>query len=223
MDICTNPLAFSYSKDGWHPVTALLEEMADSGPVQKLEDSVFYKFYQRYQPANMSHMAELFGSNVTFSPPPAILPWGGFTKKVMSTGGGELKKTSWLCGPLDEESIILNIDRSLNLYNKFKKDGYRPWGIFKSFIEGALLENNQGQKRFVVLHGKHRAAVLSFLGVEKLLVRYAPGSVRIIRESDVDNWFHVRNKRCSKEDALAYFHAYFKLTGTERADKMGLL
>jgi len=223
LDICMNSLGFSYDKNGWHPVSALLKELNSSGPIKNLEDCVFYKFYEKYQPVDMGHLVRSFYNNVTFSSPVAILPWGGFAKKTLQSGGGKLKKTSWLCGPLDEGSIRLNIKRAITLYNKMRNYGYNPWKINNSFIEGCFLENNKGEKRFIVMHGKHRAAVLSFLGFEKILVRYAPESVRIIKESNVKEWFYVKNKQCSIQDALAYFNAYFKLTGAERARELNLL
>ena len=223
LDICINSFGFSYSRNGWHPVSALLKEINICDQRKNLEDSVFYKFYERYRPENMGHLVRSFNSNVAFSPPVGILPWGGFAKKTLQSGGHELKKTSWLCGPLDEHSIRLNIKRSVTLYNRMRNCGYNPWRINNSFIEGCFLVNKRGEKRFIIMHGKHRAAVLSFLGFEKILARYAPESVRTIKETNVDDWFYVKTKQCSVQDALAYFHAYFKLTGAERAKELGLL
>lgn len=224
LDICVNPLGFSYGKNGWHPVIPLIREIAAAENISDdLENSVFYKFYEKYKPTDMLHLVSRFDPHVAFAPPMGVLPWGGFTKKARESGGSPLKKTSWLCGPLDIPSIKLNIERARQLYGNMKKNGYAPWRILNSFIEGCLLQDKRGEKRFIVLHGKHRAAVLAFLGAESVLATYAPEGARTIKEEDVKNWYYVKNEQCSIHDALAYFHAYFKLTGKERADELGLL
>ena len=85
------------------------------------------------------------------------------------------------------------------------------------------MERTNGELRFVITDGNHRCAALSMLGHEKAVMRYAPGSSRAVREADVDAWPAVREGRCSREDALAYFQAFFELDGRERASRLGLL
>lgn len=223
LDRCTNPLAFSYATQGWHPVTALLSENPTGHMRVPLEQSMFYRFFSVYQPKTMRDLPDQLGQHVNFAPPVGVLPWGGFTRRDASNGGTPLRKTSWLFGPLDDQSVRSNITRTFDVYASLKRSGYAPWRPFNSFIEGCFLERSNGDRMFVVMHGKHRAAVLRFLGFESVVVRCAPDSVRVIRERDVHNWYYVKSGACSPEDALAYFRAYFELSGRERAVKLGLV
>lgn len=223
LEICTNSFGFSYSQSGWHPIIALLREVDSNHQLLYSQDSVFFKYYEKYQPVDMLHLVNGLYSQVSFAPPLGILPWGGFSKETMRNGGSPLKNTSWLTGPLDNDSIRLNIKRSIDLLNNVKRYGYKPWMPQNSFVEGCFLEKEDGDKRFVVIHGKHRAAVLSYLGFDHIMVRYAPEAVKVIHENDVHTWFYVKNRKCSVDDALAYFNAYFELNGKERARNLGLL
>ena len=223
IDICINSLGFSYSRSGWHPIIAFLKEIDTNHNLLDSRDSVFFKFYNKYKPVDMAHLVKGFYPKVTFAPPLGIKPWGGFSKKEMTIGGWPLKNTSWLAGPLDDDSINLNIKRTIDLLNNIKEHGYKPWMPLNSFVEGCFLEKENGDKRFVVIHGKHRVAVLSYLGFNNILVRHAPEAVRVIRERDVHTWFYVKNKECSVDDAMAYFNAYFELNGKERALELRLL
>ncbi len=223
LDRCTNSLGFSYAVTGWHPVTALLRENPSGILTVPLQQSVFARFFPRYCPTSMRDLPDQLDEDVSFAPPVGVLPWGGFTRQEAVTGGTPLRETSWLFGPLDDQSIRLNMTRTFDVYASLKRSGYAPWRPFNSFIEGCFLERSNGDRMFVVMHGKHRAAVLRFLGFESVVVRCTPDSVRVIRERDVHNWYYVKSGECSREDALAYFRAYFELSGRERAVKLGLV
>jgi len=223
LDICINSFGFSYSQNGWHPVTAFLNEIAAEQSLVFSKESVFYKFYEMYRPINMLHLVEDNYPTVKFAPPVGINPWGGFSREEMRIGGKPLTETSWLCGPLDNNSIELNIKRTTDLLRSMSRYGYTPWFPTHSFVEGCFLEKENGDRRFVVIHGKHRVAVLSYLGFDNIFARYAPESEKVIKESQVHQWYYVQKNLCSVEDALAYFNAYFELNGKERVLSLGLL
>lgn len=70
-----------------------------------------------------------------------------------------------------------------------------------------------GKRRFVVLQGNHRMAVLSALGYKKITVRTNPGYLDYVRESDMNNWARVREGSCDIQTARAVFRLYFDETG----------
>ncbi len=219
ISICTNSFGFSYASDGWHPITALLKELY----VKNKEPDLFYKYFHSYQPTQSSHLPLLCGTNVNFSPEVLILPWGGFSRKTFLNGGTPLRKTSWLIGPLSEDDIALNINRTINVYKNIKSNGYRPWLPTNSFIQGVLLVKSNGDKRFVVTHGKHRVGVLSFLGYNTFKAQFDPNMFKIISENEISSWYYVKNGKCSQADAASYFNSFFILNGLERAREYNLL
>jgi len=105
-------------------------------------------------------------------------------------------------------------------------DSLRAWGytpaLFGSWPEIVLLERADGQRRAVVGQGLHRAVALSHLGHGSLTAMVTRDSMRVIRETEVERWHHVRSGRCPAEVALVIFHAFFELDGRERADVLGL-
>src|SRR5690606_39230012 len=102
---------------------------------------------------------------------------------------------------------------------KLRREGYRPWDYESGFISGVVLERGDGEFRFVVTDGTHRLAALSVSGEARVLMRTAAAP---IREQEVGQWPAVAAGLCSREDALAYFDAYFELDGRERAEALGL-
>ena len=49
-----------------------------------------------------------------------------------------------------------------------------------------------------------------------------PESIKVVHESDVEQWYYVRRGSCSPEEALKIFDAFFELDGSERAASLGL-
>jgi len=49
-----------------------------------------------------------------------------------------------------------------------------------------------------------------------------PESIKVVHESDVEQWYYVRRRLCSPEEALKIFDAFFELDGSERAASLGL-
>lgn len=221
-EICTNLLAFSFSMSGWHYLTAVLREYADH-PEVRYHQSVLRHFHDRYQPSDMS---TLVGDdpNITFRPPVGILPWGSFDVALSKTGGCPKDvRQSRQFGPTDIRGVKWDFSQIRHLYGHVKTEGYRPFGHESGFISGVFLCRNNGERRFVLLDGTHRCAILSFLGQAVVTMRYAPGCHREIREDDVEDWYYVKRGLCSVSDALAYFHAYFEHNGLERARRLGLI
>lgn len=223
IELCTNPMGFSFAPSGWNYLIEQLKQF-DRNPDVRAEDSLLYRFHQIYQPEDMSDMPVSAGAEVKFKPGLSIYPWGSFDVEKSKRGG--MVKDAYgtrFHGPSSLELIVGELSNLLSLYQYMKIHGYRPWYFRNAFIGGVFLELRNGQRKFVVLQGNHRTAVLAHLGKQKILTRYLKGYYRCIREADVNEWFYVRSGQCSNEDAVAYIRSFFTLDGTERARMMGFL
>ena len=103
-----------------------------------------------------------------------------------------------------EEKIQLEVIRLQSLKNSIKKNGYE--GKENDPIGGAVFIKGDEWKWFVE-GGQHRAAVVTALGFEKVLVHVR----RIVRREDVNVWPGVRNKIYSPQSALKLFDHMFDL------------
>jgi len=106
-------------------------------------------------------------------------------------------------------------------YNSLKRYGYQPWR--KGFIGGTFLNREDGEHRYIILQGNHRAAMLAHLGVKSILTAPVSGCSVQIDQQNVKEWEYVRTGRCSENDALVYFRAFFELTGYEQAERFGMV
>ncbi len=158
----TNIFACSFDSNGWHHIISTLNEY-NNNPDVPLPETTLYKYLKNYCPGNILGLA---GCNRDSSSIPLFYyPWGMSFRQ-----SGIIEKNVWqsrFCGPSSDEFIEEEYKRIIALYMNMKKAKYRPWRINNSFIGGTFLLRNNGQKRFVVLQGNHRMAVLSFLGMKK--------------------------------------------------------
>jgi len=217
LEICTNPMGFSFAQDGWHYLIEQLKQFDTNWDV-KVKDSVLYRFHQNYQPEDMSDLAVSAGIEASFRPGLSVYPWGSFNIEKSNKGG--LVKDPYrtrFYGPSTFELIEKDFLNLKSMYGYFKKHGYRPWYFRNAFIGGTFLERENGEKKYVVLQGNHRTAILAHLGHKKILTRYLKGYYRSINEKDIENWYYVKSGDCSLADAQAYFDCLFSLNGTERA------
>ena len=196
----------------------------DKGKKLEIKDSILYKFHERYLPKDMSNLPTSAGFDVSFKPGLSIYPWGSFNERKSMTGGTvkDAYRTRFY-GPSSFELIKKDFHNLLNLYEYMKVHGYRPWYFKNAFIGGTFLEREDGEKKFVVLQGNHRTAILAHLGYEQVRTRYLRGYYTCIREKDLNDWFYVKSGQCSIDDARVYFNTFFKLNGTERARTMDFL
>ena len=223
IETCSNHMGFSYGKDGWHYFIECLKEF-DQNKKLKPEDSILFRFYQRYQPTSTFNLVSHKGDGVKFRPPFGIYPWGTFTTESSKNGGSPRNRfTSRHVGPSDLNLVRSVTHNLLSLYENIKLGGYRPWDFKRAFVGGTFLKKENGESRYVMLQGNHRTAILAHLGYESILTRYLKGYDRFINEWDVRDWYYVKTGECSVDDALAYFNAYFEVDGVERAKRCGII
>lgn len=144
-------------------------------------------FYRRFTPANLAQMygidpIGLKGEGL----PPWELPWLYRTRSPPrgEAGLGPEHGTSFY-GPCSAQKIALEYTRLRGLAESIARLGYRP-GSYEH-IEGHFLRRG-GEFRFFVRGGKHRAAVLAFLGHDFIPVRVRASWPRVIEAGRTNEW-----------------------------------
>ena len=128
-----------------------------------------------------------------------------------------------LYGPVSPEVIAREYQRIATQLGSMRRTGYRPRRHPNGFISGYWLVKADGSRRFILVDGNHKLAVLAHLGYESVVATYRGPDLKFVCESDVESWLFVRSGDCSVEDALVYFNAYFQLNGMERAESLSLV
>jgi hypothetical protein len=204
----TSIFGCSFGPDGWHHIRQTLKEY-DSNNEIPFNETTLYKYLKNFCPRNILEAAGIdrISDNIQLF----YYPWG-----ISFKTSGESDKDVWqsrFCGPSTDSFIDEEYRRILNLYGKLETFGYKPWSRGNSFIGGTFLINRYGQRRFVVLQGNHRMAILAHLGLKKISVRSIPGFFFRIHETDVRKWSFVRNGMFNEKEALEIFNMFFDKTG----------
>ena len=222
MEKCTNPLAFSFGENGWHFIVEYLRELNEN-PRLPLRDSILYRYHKTYTPASFDELVVSSESNIAFRPGFFRFPWGDFMKDFDHRSPEKNRYTTRFCGPSDDKLIEADAKNIVELRASITCSGYNPWKYPHDFISGVFLCKDNGDYRFVVLQGNHRVGVMSFLGIKKFQVRCMKNRLSFLCERDVDDWYYVKRRLCSKEDAIKFFNVFFILNGMERAEEFNYL
>ena len=207
MQEATTLFGCSYGDEGWQHIRQTLREY-DANPSLELAASTLDLYLKRFLPQSISFLANVFDQEPL---PLFVYPWGTFTKRIIDTPKDPW--TSRFCGPSTDQFVIEEYQRTIRLYLEMRKNGYRPTEFPNSFIQGAWLEANDGSRRFVVLQGNHRLAVLAHMRAEPVAVRVISQALGHIREAEIENWPLVANGRCKLENARRIFHLFFSENG----------
>lgn len=201
--IATDFFGFHFLKD--NPYTKALLEYESDNKVDYASSELF-RYYDSFQPESADDIIKdtaLKHSEGLFC---YTLPWDHSPKK---NGGNRLMYS----GPIDDDRGEKEYRRLIEVFDSIKKKGFvtqKSANLFNSNqIQGYFLECG-GLYRFVVLHGKHRAAALCALNRNRIPVTFELNKPRVVRRTDVDKWPQVRNGNVSKEDALRAFDKIFE-------------
>jgi hypothetical protein len=196
--------AFAYV-DGYHPFVETLKK----GPEE------LRVFYKRFQPRGFYEFYQLVRDNLVDDLPPWEIPWISPLRRKPPQGEGGLGIEHGVSfyGPVTEEKIELEYERLDSVLRSIRIRGYRPKP--GSGIRGHFMKFG-GQYRFFVRGGKHRSAVLAFLGRDVIPVRFCPDWPRLVDHEWADQWPLVRDGLVLKKDAQAAFRRYFEFDGTQQ-------
>lgn len=195
--------------NGWNHLCQTLRDYDENQGIHFTETALG-QFLSRFCPTSI---CDLLPMNVSAEDvlPLFTYPWGTFRKG--ETESSKDPRLSRFCGPSTEKFIADEFNRTIALYRQLRESGYRPWSFGHSFIGGTMLVANDGSRRFVVLQGNHRLAILAHLGYERIAVRDVPGFLSSVRENEVERWPLVADGKCSSELALAIFKMFFSQNG----------
>jgi hypothetical protein len=236
--------AFSLAPDGWHYYRALVAEH-EKRPEIDLQGSLFFRFFQDERVRSVRYLDDLlfFHDPEKRSCPQGrefylgTYPWGGWSASENLVGGLpfghhydrlENKSTRDLWGygrnpwyePSDRYPLEVEWSLTTKLYHSIKR-GYHPLR-YRNFPDVTLLIRRNGEMRGVMGNGHHRLAILAHLGRDKVTATLPPDWVGVVKETEVDQWYYVKNGCCSRERALEIFGAFFELNGRERIEYLGL-
>ena len=207
MQQATTIFGCSYGDEGWHHIRRTLSEY-DANPSLEPAASTLALYLKRFLPESVSVLANVIDEEPL---PLFVYPWGSYTKRSINTPKNPW--TSRFCGPSTDQFVIEEYLRTIHLYLEMRQNGYRPMKFPNSFIQGAWLEAHNGNRRFVVLQGNHRLAVLAHMRAEPVAVCVTSQALGYVREADIENWPLVANGRCSLDNARRIFSLFFRESG----------
>lgn len=200
--------ASSFEKSGWHHIIKTLEEY-DLNPNINYKDTTLYLFLKYFRPKSICDLISNIENQNKL--PLFVYPWGTFKKNEYDTKKDP--KKSRFCGPSNDVYIKNHFDHIINLYKSIKIHGYKPWSRGNGFIGGTILIKKNGDRRFVVLQGNHRMAILSHLNYKLISVRNIKGYLKKVKEEDLNKFPLVSNRSCSKKTARNIFFLFFEEQG----------
>ena len=210
----TSLFACSFGNQGWHHLRKTLAEY-DEDPAIEPRSTTLYRYLKGFRPQSISALADPQAEGTQL--PLFVYPWGTFRRGEIAT-----RKDPWtsrFCGPSTDEFAADEFHRTIGLYVRMKREGYRPASYGNTYIGGTFLVGIDGSRRFVVLQGNHRMAILAHLGVRRIDVRNVRGWLTEVREADAARWPLVLSGQCSERHARQVFRWFFDNDGhhVERA------
>lgn len=199
----TNIFACNFGIKGWHPIVETLKEYQQN-PQISFRDTTLYRYHKQFTPLNTSQA--LLEINDDFLPL-FVYPWGAFTHKTPSNKSAQ---TSRFCGPSSDPFIEEEFQRIISLFESIKTSGYRPWRHHQNQITGTFLFDDQGNRRFVVMQGNHRVAVLATLGWSNIPIRIQPKICTTkVFLSDKNRWQYWNESSEKQRLMLSIFSSFF--------------
>ena len=204
-DACT--IFGSRFNNGWNHIVETLREYDDNPHINYKETSLyaFLKFFK------IKSISDFTDDIVVDKIKIFNFPWGSSHKKLNLDNKSVLN--SRFCGPSTDDFIKKEFFDILNLYNKLKIDGYKPYKYPNSFIIGTWLTNEENNSVFMVFGGNHRMAILSHLGFKKIQVRTHKMLIRKVNEKKINFWPSVKKNKYSKKHAKKIFDIFFEENG----------
>ena len=168
------------------------------------------RFYADCRPRTICEYYGLdAGERIGGDLPPWEIPWYGRTNRTPPPGelalGAEHGVSFY--GPVTDQKIGLELDRLHRLHAAIGRNGYDPDA--HGDIEGYILNDGTGAA-FFVRGGKHRAAVLTALGHDRIPVAFRPSFPRMVNAADSALWPLVRAGAMEFSLAKEILEAYIR-------------
>lgn len=233
-ELCTFS-GFTLSPKGWHPFVAPIKEYLH-GRRKSYGGSTLESFYHSWQPKNALEalIAPIEGASLLHELPAYTvhqpwLPnhpeerrammeqhirdenrWMGKAHLDASFGYG-------LQGPVSHEKAEIEYSRIVKLTESIKRYGFDRTRAEEDITVTAV--ERDGEHRFCIAHGQHRAAVLAALGYEHVPVSF----IRLVSLSEAQHWPQVYRGTWSLTQAQAYVNHLFDFDAYAWARARGLV
>lgn len=165
------------------------------------------RFYTDHQPVNIAE--EHFVCGQSTSAGLDTLPWAPAPPEPFR-GEPPLDHTHGRQqhGPVSQKKIDLEVSRLDNVRKSIERRGFVA--ELGGYPRGYFLENDAGDKSFIVVGGQHRVAAMIDLGFDPVPVIFQPDWPRMIRRTDAEKWPMVKKGVCTLDEALKIFDCYFR-------------
>lgn len=173
------------------------------------------EFYDTCRPKNLLDLHRLKHEPHSKSPHSWELPWYHRSIRSPPPGEGNLSPDDGLSfyGPVTERKLKYEYARLNKILTSVNRFGYDPATF--GHISGYVL-SHRGKICFFIRGGKHRAAVLSYLGWGKIPVIFKQNFPRLIDSTHMSCWPLVRDGSISYEMTERLLNSY--LQGQTRRD-----
>jgi len=211
---------FTYGNGGWHPFVEAIRFYSKSDS-KNYQGSFLQRYYSIWQPKDAldALIGVPDGPDILRNYPSYVIsePWSNFSCDEVKSryaqiallengayGMSELTIDAdgyGLHGPVSEKKGEIEHKRLISVFNSIRCHGYdRTSGD----ITVQVLKRD-GDFRYRVTHGYHRAAALTCLGFDSL----PAVPVALIQPEEVDHWPQVYRGVWTKKQALKYFNHHF--------------
>lgn len=220
---------FTTARSGWHPFVQAASDYIERG-IDDYERSLLPRYYQAWQPKNaLDAMIGLASGPASLMELPSYVfhvPWSDKTPREQaafmariieiensSFGAPTLTSADGYClhGPVSASKGRLELKRLLRVVESIRRHGYDR---SKGDVTVHVLHRN-GQFRYMIIHGQHRAAALAALGHERLPAI----PINLVDADHVEHWPGVYRGFWTASDALTFFDHLFRFDSRAWADE----
>jgi hypothetical protein len=212
---------FGYGPQSWHPLVAASAELLEDMDLP-YELSILRRFYETFTPRTVAEAYRLDDPGPLTEVPAATLfePWRLAPPPLDDPTTSTYAAGSPLFGPLTRAAGEAQWRRLRGRVKSMLAFGYQPDLFPQGRIRVTVLKSGH-EKRYLVGHGQHRAAVLAAMGHERIDVGIHVANPPVADEAEASTWPHVRSGFLSTEQARAMLRRYFAPPASDPALQIG--
>lgn len=212
-----------YALTGFSPFVmaakAAVKHGLEKHDVVDVIEAVFALYYANVEVSSAKEWLGLAADKTSplASTPPwgAVFPWrarsiesyqNAFEKAAIeenkSVGRDKDITDGWLfCGPVSDDKRRIEADRMFYVLSRINNQGFQRHDGLDGDARATALVNEQGDWRWILTGGNHRASAATALGYKEIPIRVN----LVINRGQVDFWPHVVDGLFTRQEALDFF------------------
>lgn len=123
----------------------------------------------------------------------------------ISGGMLDISKGWLFCGPVSMEKCRVEAQRIDYVLKEISRNGYQRWDTSEGDVKATALVKENGDWKWLITAGNHRASAAAVLGFEEIPIRVN----LVIHRQHVKLWSHVVDGLYTENSALQVFDNYF--------------